>query len=154
MSPTRCSVRAARVAVYGPQKGLRPADHDQLERETRRLAALLCAYCRQPENLGTRPVVAGAAGGIAFGLMVAAGAKLLPGFELVAAWLDVETKLAAADIVITGEGRFDESSLEGKGPGAVVARALALGKTVHVFAGQMAVAPRPKLALHAITPAG
>ena len=86
--------------------------------------------------------------------MTAAGAKLLPGFELVSAWLDLETKLAAADIVITGEGRFDESSLEGKGPGAVAARALALGKTVHVFAGQVTAAARPGLALHAITPAG
>jgi glycerate kinase len=97
---------------------------------------------------------AGAAGGIAFGLMTAAGAKLLPGFDLVSAWLDLETKLAAADIVITGEGRFDDSSLEGKGPGAVAARALALGKTVHVFAGQVSAAARPGLALHAITPAG
>ena len=97
---------------------------------------------------------AGAAGGIAFGLMTAVGAKLLPGFELVSAWLDLETKLAAADLVITGEGRFDESSLEGKGPGAVAARALALGKTVQVFAGQVTAAARPGLALHAITPPG
>jgi len=84
------------AAVYGPQKGLRPADHARLESE---------------------------------------GARL-----------------AAADIVITGEGRFDESSLEGKGPGAVAARALALGKLVHVFAGQVAATARPGLALHAITP--
>ena len=86
--------------------------------------------------------------------MAAAGAKLLPGFELVSAWLDLEARLANADIIITGEGRFDESSLSGKGPGAVAARALALGKPVHVFAGQVTAAPRERLALHAITPSG
>lgn len=98
---------------------------------------------------------AGAAGGISFGMMTATGAQLIPGFDLVSAWLDLETRLAAADIVITGEGRFDDSSLNGKGPGAVAARALALGKRVHVFAGSATAAnPPPNLALHSITPPG
>lgn len=141
------------AAVYGPQKGLRLADHARLEQESERIADLLCAHCDQPGTLKNLPGT-GAAGGISFGLMAAAGARLLPGFDLVSAWLDLETKLAAADIVITGEGRFDESSLEGKGPGAVAARARALGKQVHVFAGQVAAVARPGLALHAITPPG
>ncbi|MBM3853804.1 MAG: glycerate kinase, partial [Verrucomicrobia bacterium] len=85
----------------------------------------------------------------------AAGAKLLPGFDLVAAWLDLERRLAAADLVVTGEGRFDDSSLQGKGPGAVAARALALGKNVHVFAGRATARhPPPNLAVHSITPEG
>jgi glycerate kinase len=141
------------AAVYGPQKGLRPEDRARLEMESDRLADLLCRHCDRPAATKETPG-SGAAGGIAFGLMTAAGATLLPGFDLVAAWLDLETKLAAADIVVTGEGRFDESSLEGKGPGAVAARGLALGKTVHVFAGQVAAAARPGLSLHAITPPG
>lgn len=141
------------AAVYGPQKGLQPADHASLERESERLARLLCEHCGRPPELRDAPG-AGAAGGIAFGLMTAAGAKLLPGFDLVSAWLDLETKLAAADLVVTGEGRFDDSSLEGKGPGAVAARALELGKPVHVFAGQVTASARPGLTLHAITPAG
>ena len=96
---------------------------------------------------------AGAAGGIAFGLMIAANAELVPGFELVSAWLDLERRLAEADLVITGEGRFDDSSLSGKGPGAVAARALALGRPVHVFAGKATVAhPATGLKLHSITP--
>jgi len=87
--------------------------------------------------------------------MAAAGARLVPGFDLVASWLDLDARLAAADIVLTGEGRFDESSLSGKGPGAVVRRALALGKPVHVFAGQVALArPPPGLSVHAVTPPG
>jgi glycerate kinase len=141
------------AAVYGPQKGLRPEDHARMEALSVRLADLLCAYCGRAVDTRSVPG-AGAAGGIAFGLMTAAGAKLLPGFDLVAAWLDLARKLAAADLVVTGEGRFDQSSLEGKGPGAVAARALALGKTVHVFAGQVTAAARPGLHLHAITPRG
>jgi glycerate kinase len=86
--------------------------------------------------------------------MAAAGAKLLPGFDLVSAWLDLAPKLAAADVVITGEGRFDESSLTGKGPGAIAAQALALGKPVHVFAGAISAPSRDQLTLHAITPPG
>jgi glycerate kinase len=141
------------AAIYGPQKGLRPEDFARLDHESARLALMLCSHCRESDALMERPG-AGAAGGIAFGLMAAAGAQLLPGFELVSAWLDLEARLAAADIIITGEGRFDESSLSGKGPGAVAARALDLGKPVHVFAGQVTAAPRERLALHAITPPG
>jgi glycerate kinase len=98
---------------------------------------------------------AGAAGGIAFGLMAALGARLVPGAELTADWLDFDARLAAADLVLTGEGAFDASSLQGKGPGAVVQRALALGKTVHVFAGMLAPSVHPpSVPCHAISPAG
>jgi glycerate kinase len=142
------------AAVYGPQKGLRPADLARLDHASARLGLLLCAQSGQSDALMDTPG-AGAAGGLAFGLMTAARAKLLPGFDLVAAWLDLGARIAAADLVITGEGRFDDSSLSGKGPGAVAARALAAGKPVHVFAGQVAAtAARAGLTLHTITPAG
>lgn len=115
---------------------------------------MLCAHCGQPDSLMDVPGT-GAAGGISFGFMATTGARLLPGFDLVSAWLDLERRLAAADVVITGEGRFDDSSLQGKGPGAVAARALALGKTVHVFAGHAtATQPPAQLAVHSITPTG
>lgn len=140
------------AATYGPQKGLRPADLPRLDHESARLALMLCAHCRQPDALMDLPG-AGAAGGIAFGFMAATGARLLPGFDLVSAWLDLEARLTAADVVITGEGRFDDSSLQGKGPGTVAARALALGKKVHVFAGRATAAQPPaNLNLHSITP--
>lgn len=139
------------AAIYGPQKGLRLADLARLDSESARLALLLCHHCGQPDTLMDVPG-AGAAGGIAFGLMTAARAQLILGFDLVSAWLDVEARLAAADLVITGEGRFDASSLSGKGPGALAARALALGKRVYVFAGAVTADAVPGLALHAITP--
>ena len=142
------------AATYGPQKGLRPADLPRLDHESARLALMLCGHCARPDALMETPG-AGAAGGIAFGLMTAANAELVPGFDLVSAWLDLEPRLAAADLVITGEGRFDDSSLQGKGPGAVAARALALGKRVHVFAGTArATQPPANLAVHSITPEG
>lgn len=142
------------AATYGPQKGLRAPDVPRLDHESARLGLMLCHHFGQPDALMETPG-AGAAGGISFGLMAAAGARLLPGFDLVSAWLDLERRLNAADLVITGEGRFDATSLQGKGPGAVAACALALGKPVRVFAGAAQVpTPPPGLTLHAITPAG
>ncbi len=141
------------LAIYGPQKGLKPADAAALEAQSARIAAIVCRHFGRPESLANERG-AGAAGGIAFGLMAGAGARLLPGFDLVAAWLDLEARLGAADVVFTGEGRFDDSSLSGKGPGTLVRRALALGKPVHVFAGQVVLGrPVPGLFTHAITPA-
>ena len=142
------------AAIYAPQKGLQPEDFPRLEYMTGRLAVQLCTWAGRPASLCQMPG-AGAAGGVAFGLMAAAGAQLLPGATLVGEWLGLEARLATAEVIITGEGRFDDSSLSGKGPGTVVRRALDLGKQVHVFAGQVSVtAPPPGLHLHAITPPG
>lgn len=142
------------LMTYGPQKGLRQENAAALEAETARVAALVCRHFGRPGDLIRMPG-AGAAGGIAFGLMAAAKAVLLPGFELVASWIDLDDRLSAADMVVTGEGRFDESSLNGKGPGTVVRRALAQGKLVHVFAGQVALDRKiPGLFTHTITPQG
>ena len=139
------------TATFGPQKGLKPEDLPRLEAQAARMAALLCEACGQPPSLADTPG-AGAAGGIGFGLMVAYGAKLVPGFDLVSDWLGLPLRLVAADLVLTGEGRFDATSLGGKGPGRLVAEARRLGKPVHVFAGSLGV-PADE-AFHCITPAG
>jgi glycerate kinase len=142
------------LAVYGRQKGLRPGDEAALEAGTARVAELVCGQFGRPRDLVNLPG-AGAAGGIAFGLMAVAGARLLPGFPLVSAWLDLDRRMDEADMVITGEGRFDDSSLSGKGPGSVARRALALGKRVHVFAGEVSLSSGvPGLITHAVTPPG
>lgn len=140
------------ATIYAPQKGLRPEALAKLEAESARLAGLLCASQGVDVALAETPG-AGAAGGIAFGLMAATGARLVPGFELVSDWLRVEERLAASDLVITGEGRFDDSSLQGKGPGSLVRAAYALGKPVHVFAGRIEVKATEKGGnLHEISP--
>lgn len=140
--------------IYGPQKGLRSQDFARLEHETVRMAAILRAHSKQPRSMEQFPG-AGAAGGLAFGLMCVLRAKMLPGFDLITAWLGLERRMKAADMIITGEGRFDESSFNGKGPGSVVERGLQLRKAVHVFTGRTTPMPlRKGLQIHVITPRG
>ena len=141
------------ATVYAPQKGLRPEALARLEAESARMAALVCASPGVAVELAQTPG-AGAAGGIAFGLMAVCGARLVPGFELVSDWLWIEQRLAAADLVVTGEGRFDESSVQGKGPGSLVRAACAAGKPVHVFAGRVDAAETSGMRLHEVTPRG
>jgi glycerate kinase len=125
------------ASVYGPQKGLASADLPRFDAEARRVAMLVC------DALGVAPSLldvpgAGAAGGLGFGLM-AAGAALVPGFALVSALLDLDARLARADWVITGEGRYDSSSLAGKGPHALALAAAARARRCTVFAGSIAL---------------
>ncbi len=132
------------AAVYGAQKGLRAEDLEHMQKEMERMARLLCAFSGADRAVMNEPG-SGAAGGIGFGLRAACGAKYKPGFEMVARWLRLEEKVAEAGIVITGEGRFDESSLQGKGPGALMDLAARHGKPVYVFAGQTAPDLEPVL---------
>lgn len=142
------------AAVFGPQKGLKPENFSALETQTADLAHQLLAACAQPETLLDAPG-GGAAGGIAFGFMASLHAQLVPGYELVKAWIGLDEKLAAAEVVITGEGRFDVSSLGGKGPGSLLKEALASQKEVYVFAGSIGgfdPTPLPSERLVAISP--
>jgi glycerate kinase len=146
------------TATFGPQKGLPPTDVLRLDTLAARLAAVLCDHCEKPRSLATTPG-AGAAGGLPFGLMVAAGARLVPGFDLVSDWLGLSRRIAAADLVLTGEGRFDATSLGGKGPGRLAAQVRRAGKPAYVFAGSLDLpalsgidAPADHVH-HAITPA-
>ena len=105
--------------VYGPQKGLRPEEFPSAERALRRLANVVKGQLQR--DLAGVPGT-GAAGGLGFGLCAFAGAKLEPGFALIARHARLEEHLRAADLVITGEGALDSSSLMGKGPGEIAVR--------------------------------
>jgi glycerate 2-kinase len=124
------------AAVYGPQKGLARGEVPSFDDRARRVAALLCTALGADPALMERPG-AGAAGGLGFGLLAGAGARLVPGFALVSALLELESRVARADWVITGEGRFDGSSLSGKGPHALALAATALGRRASVLAGSI-----------------
>ena len=76
----------------------------------------------------------GAAGGLAGGL-AAIGASLVGGFEQIARELELDSMLAEADLVITGEGKFDATSLAGKVVGGVWHRAATLGLPVVAIVG-------------------
>lgn len=133
------------AAVYGPQKGLQRADLARHEARARPLAQLLLeatgSGCTDHEALLVAPG-AGAAGGLAFGLMAALDAQLVPGFSLISDWLNLPARIAEADWVLTGEGRFDASSLCGKATGSVLAACAEQQRTCQVFAGSVAASQR------------
>jgi glycerate kinase len=109
--------------VYGPQKGIRPADFELAERCLGRLANVLK---RQFGRDCARAPGTGAAGGLGFGLLAFHGALLLPGFDLFAKLAKLERHLRGVDLVITGEGAIDKSTLMGKGVGEIARRCRAL----------------------------
>ncbi|OLD85996.1 MAG: hypothetical protein AUG85_11590 [Gemmatimonadetes bacterium 13_1_20CM_4_66_11] len=120
--------------VFGPQKGARPEEIPELASGLARLAELW-AQAGRPE-LGTTPM-GGAAGGLAAGLAFFAKAEVTKGAEWVLERAGFDAALAKADLVITGEGIFDKTSLVGKAPGEVVRRAQAARKKVAVVAGRV-----------------
>jgi len=126
------------AAIYGPQKGLKPEDHPKIEEQGKRIAQLLCNHQKKPWSLTTVPG-SGAAGGITFGLSTACDVELIPGFDLVSQWLNLAEKIDTCDWLITGEGKFDSSSLQGKGPGTLAQQALSTGKRVTIMAGRIEV---------------
>lgn len=102
--------------VYGPQKGLRPQDFNVAERSLRRLATVVSEQFGV--NFAKLPG-SGAAGGLGFGLTAFLGARLENGFELFATRAALRRQLQWADLVVTGEGRLDHSTLMGKGVGEI-----------------------------------
>ncbi|MEM8868218.1 MAG: glycerate kinase [Verrucomicrobiota bacterium] len=124
------------AAVYGPQKGLTPEEIEPFDHKAGTLAAKLCAAVDQNFSLKDIPG-SGAAGGIGFALKVCCGASFVAGFDLVTAWLDLETRMLRADAVLSGEGKIDRSSLAGKGPIALIKAAAAADKGAYLFAGAL-----------------
>ena len=111
------------AAVFGPQKGATPA---QVEVLGRRLAEVAARYRRQTGVDVVDVPGAGAAGGLAGGL-VALGARIEPGFAFVAGMVGLARRLEGADLVVTGEGHLDPPSFHGKVPGGVLELARARG---------------------------
>lgn len=105
-----CGTRGA-AATYGPQKGADPSTVAELD-------AALETYGRAIEAATGRLVAdlpgAGAAGGTTAGLLGFTKATVRPGVEIVAELIGLADALEAADLVITGEGRADEQTLQGK----------------------------------------
>ena len=117
---------------FGPQKG---ADAGQVVALGRRLETLAADY-RRRYGLDVRTVAgAGAAGGLAGGL-AALGARLVPGFDLVASMVGLEGHLAGAVLVLGAEGRLDATSWRGKVVGALAALAERRGVALVVVAGR------------------
>jgi glycerate kinase len=121
--------------TFGPQKGATPDELEILERALTRLADTVTRElgCDFRNNPG-----AGAAGGLGFGLMSFCSGQLRPGFDVVAGAVELEEKIRRADVVITGEGKLDRQTLEGKAPAGVAQLAHKFGKRVFAVVGRAA----------------
>ncbi len=118
-----CDVRTRfldAAGVFGPQKGATPT---QVEFLSRRLERLAQVYERDHGIDVTVLDGSGAAGGLAGGL-AARGASLVNGFEVVAEQINLWDRMEGIDLVITGEGRYDATSLQGKVVGEVARMAV------------------------------
>ena len=120
--------------VYGPQKGASPADVEQLESALAHLAEVARRDLGAPDP--STPG-AGAAGGLGYGLMTFFGGRIEPGFDTIAGLTGLADAIAAADLVVTGEGRLDAQTGAGKAPAGVARLARAAGKPVIALAGSV-----------------
>src|SRR5438874_8731894 len=125
--------RNGATQIFAPQKGASEEKIEVLERALARLADIVAKdlkvdYRDEPG--------AGAAGGLGFGLMSFCGAKIRPGFDVVAESVGLESKMKDVDLVITGEGSLDRQTLEGKTPAGVAQLARKLGKRIFAMVGR------------------
>src|SRR5579871_1272814 len=125
------------ATVFAPQKG---ADGEAVQLLHERLELLAKRYYKEFGVDVLELPGAGAAGGLAGGL-AALGATLVRGFDFVADRVDLDRKLAEADLVITGEGLVDATSLTGKVVGGVLERAAKAGVHALVAAGDVVTNP-------------
>ena len=125
-------------AVFGPQKGATREDVAVLDGALTRWAGVL----ESALGVAVRDEAgAGAAGGLGAALL-ALGAHRRPGIALVQELVGLPAKVAAADLVVTGEGAFDVTSLRGKAVAGVAALALAEAVPCLVLAGRVDVGRR------------
>jgi glycerate kinase len=121
--------------IFAPQKG---ANAEQCHILDRALANYADKLESATGRLRRDRPGAGAAGGAAFGLSCAFDAEIVPGFQLIANLLKLPEKIAACDLVLSGEGRVDRQTLMGKGVGELARLCRAYSKPLWLIAGQVA----------------
>ena len=121
---------AGAARSFGPQKG---ATDEQVKALEQRLSAWAAGANIDPSTPG-----AGAGGGLAFGLM-RLGARRVRGAAVVAEAIDLDAQISGVDLVVTGEGGLDFSSLRGKAVAHVAGRAQALARLCIVVTGYSSV---------------
>lgn len=137
-----CGPRGA-SHVYGPQKGASPQVVEQLD-------AALAHYAEVLErDLGQAVAElpgAGAAGGLGAGLVAFCGASLEPGIEIVLEAVGFDQQLPGTDLLLTGEGRLDPSTLSGKTIHGILRHAVPTGVPVVAIGGAVSGDPAAFLA--------
>lgn len=120
--------------VYGPQKGASEEAAHELDAALRRYGEVV------ERDLGVRVLDtpgAGAAGGLGAGLIAFLGARVRPGFEVVAEAVRLAERMRDADVVVTGEGRLDGQTVYGKTVAGVARLAASMGVAVLVVPGAL-----------------
>ena len=127
---------AGASAIYGPQKGATPEMVAELD-------AALANFARVAQRdlgidfLEDEHPGAGAAGGLGAGLMAFANCRLQSGIDLVCEVLKFDEKVREADLILTGEGRADLSSIYDKAPVGVARKAAPYGTPTVILAGSL-----------------
>jgi glycerate 2-kinase len=127
-----CDVRTVyekAPSVFGPQKG---ADPELVKRLERRLDELAEQLPRDPRGVS----MTGAAGGLSGGLWGGLGARLVPGAAYVLDAIGFDAAMKGSAFVVTGEGRLDSQTLEGKIVGEVATRCRQGGVACHAIVGR------------------
>ncbi|MGH7738648.1 MAG: glycerate kinase [bacterium] len=119
--------------LYAAQKGATPAGVEELEKGLAHFGNILSASTGYP--LADQAGI-GAAGGLGLAIL-GLGGKLENGFDFVAQTLHLESQIKDCDLILTGEGRLDESSRQGKVPVGVARLAKAQGKPCVALVGAL-----------------
>lgn len=122
-------------AVFGPQKGATPAMVKELDAALAHYADVIRRDLGQ--DVAQLPG-AGAGGGIAAAMVVFLGGRLRPGIEIVTEAVGLDAAVRDADLVVTGEGRIDGQTVNGKTPTGVAKVAGRHGKPVVAIGGSLA----------------
>jgi glycerate kinase len=120
--------------LFGPQKG---ADPDTVRRLSRRLARLAAKAPKDPRGVP----LTGAAGGLSGGLWAWRGAQLVPGAPAVLNAVGFDDRMREAAFVVTGEGRIDRLTFQGKAVFEVATRARQSGVACHAIVGSSTLEP-------------
>ncbi len=119
-------------AVYGPQKGATPEMIQDMD-------CWLRAYAEIAKDVSSKAdkdyAGAGAAGGLGFAFLSFTNATLKSGIQIILDEINIEADIKKADIVVTGEGRLDSQTVQGKAPIGVAKLAKKYGKKVIAFSG-------------------
>jgi glycerate 2-kinase len=132
-----CDVRSPfldAARVYAPQRG---ADPEMVRKLTERLEQQAAAMRRDPRG---EPMT-GAAGGLAGGLWAEHDARLHDGAHFVLSTVGFDERMRESAFVVTGEGRIDEQTLQGKLVGEVATRCRQAGVPCHGVVGKIELDP-------------
>lgn len=130
------------AAVFGPQKGADPAQVAVLEQGLTRLRDRMAREVGDLGSSAARAEGAGAAGGLGYAALAVLGARRRHGIDVVLDLVGFAEQVRGADLVITGEGSFDEQSLGGKAPMGVLRTARKAGVPVLVVCGRSLLTAR------------